>query len=116
MAADGHSSALEASPLRRENLAQYSVWSPMSPLGTRVPSRERVRGQQGITQSAVKQKETMKLLKTVQTVFCTALPAAAIVSPAARADDWSRNTIIALCGLFALGATFVMRSIVPVKP
>jgi len=36
----------------------------------------------------------MKLMKVVQTVFCTALLAAAIVSPAARADDWNRKTSI----------------------
>ncbi len=34
----------------------------------------------------------MKLLKAVQTAFCTALLAAVIVAPAAKADDWNRKT------------------------
>jgi hypothetical protein len=40
----------------------------------------------------------MKLLKAVQTVFCTALLAAAVISPAARADDWNRKTSITFSG------------------
>jgi hypothetical protein len=40
----------------------------------------------------------MKLLKAVQTVFCTALLAGAIVSPAARADAWDRKTTITFSG------------------
>ena len=36
----------------------------------------------------------MKLLKTVPTVFCMALLAGAMFSPAARADAWDRKTTV----------------------
>jgi hypothetical protein len=50
------------------------------------------------TKSSVNQKEKMKLLKAVPTMFCLAMFASTMFSPIAKADDWNRKTTITFSG------------------